>query len=114
MKLVGLASVVTALAVAVAGCGGSESSENASSPSAQAAPSGQPRQLDQDTFSQFQHCLEENGVTLPNRGQRGEPPTGQQGGGPPAIGEEARQAFEACGESLPSRPQGQGDFGFND
>lgn len=103
MKLAGVSAFAAALALAVAGCGGSDTSatESASSAPAQSAPSGQPPQFDQDAFTQLRQCLEENGVTLPSPGQQGAPPSGMQGG-PPTLSEDAQKAFEACGEYLPS------------
>jgi hypothetical protein len=55
----------------------------------------------QSGFDQFRQCLENQGVTLPDRG-RGERP---------ALTDSLRRAFEACRQYLPERPSGGPGFG---
>jgi hypothetical protein len=72
---------VAGASIALAACGSSSGSGSASSTTASA---GQGQSADQSpAFKKFQDCLKDNGVTLPNRGQR---PGGGQGYGygPPA------------------------------
>ena len=57
-----------------------------------------PALADDGDFGQFRTCLEEHGVTLPERGQqRRAQPDG-----------DLRSAFEACRRYLPGRPFGPG------
>jgi hypothetical protein len=70
---------VAGASIALAACGSSSGSGSATSTSAAA---GQGR-TQGAAFQKFQDCLKDNGVTLPDRGQR---PGGGNGYGPPAGG----------------------------
>jgi hypothetical protein len=75
---------VAGASIALAACGSSSGSNDASSTNSSA---GQSQGTDQSAaFKTFQACLKDNGVTLPDRGQR---PSGGQGNGygPPAGGD---------------------------
>jgi hypothetical protein len=70
---------VAGASIVLAACGSSSGGSSASSTTASA---GQGQSADRSAaFQKFQDCLKDNGVTLPNRGQR---PGGGQGYGPPA------------------------------
>jgi hypothetical protein len=70
---------VAGASIALAACGSSSGGDSASSAGASA---GQGQGTSQNAaFKKFQDCLKDNGVTLPDRGQR---PGGGQGYGPPA------------------------------
>lgn len=73
---------VAGASIALAACGSSSGGGSASSTSSSA---GQGQRTDQTAaFKKFQDCLKDNGMTLPDRGQR---PGGGQGYGPPAGGD---------------------------
>ena len=95
MKVMALASLLTALAVLAAGCGSTKKTTSAS------FQGGGPPQVDRQAFAQFQQCLQDHGVSLPNgRPQGGQP--GQR----PSFDAKTQKAFRACSQYLPSRPQG--------
>ena len=99
MKALLLASLVTAMALLLAGCG--SSGNDAGGAAAQAGQGGQPPQQNQQAFERFQQCLEDNGVTLPSgRPQGGQP--GQR----PTLDAKTQEALSACRQYLPSPPQG--------
>lgn len=98
MRMIALAAIVSALLLAVVGCG----SNNASSASSTGEPSGG----NQQAFAQFRQCLEAHGVTPPSR-----PPQGGQQGQRPSFDAKTQAAFQACSQYRPARPQGQGGFG---
>jgi hypothetical protein len=70
---------VAGASIALAACG-SSSGDSASSTNASAGQGQQPAGTQSAAFKKFQDCLKDNGVTLPDRGQR---PGGGQGYGPP-------------------------------
>jgi hypothetical protein len=75
---------VAGASIALAACGSSSGGGSASSTNSSSGPG---QSTDQSAaFKKFQDCLKDNGVTLPNRGQR---PGGGQGYGygPPAGGD---------------------------
>ncbi|MES1193201.1 MAG: hypothetical protein ABUM26_02675, partial [Solirubrobacterales bacterium] len=69
---------VAGASIVLAACGSSSGGDSASSAS---AGQGQGNANQSAAFKKFQQCLKDNGVTLPDRGQR---PDGGQGYGPPA------------------------------
>jgi hypothetical protein len=97
MKMIALGAIVTALLLAVVGCG----SSNASS----ASSTGQPSGGNQQAFAQFRQCLEAHGVTPPSR-----PPQRGQPGQRPTFDANTQAAFQACSQYRPAGPQGQGGF----
>ena len=105
MKALVPASLLTALALLVAGCGSSKNTA-ATFPTGQG---GQPPQANQQAFQRFQQCLQDHGATLPSgRLQGGQP--GQR----PNFDSKTQKAFRACSQYLPSRPQGGfGGQGFD-
>ena len=74
---------VAGASIALAACGSSSGSNSASSAGASTGQ-GQSGTNQSGAFKKFQDCLKDNGVTLPDRGQR---PGGGQGYGPPAGGD---------------------------
>ncbi len=56
------------------------------------------------SFEEFRQCLQDQGVTLPDPGERSQ---GQR----PALSDTLRRAFEACRQYLPARPSGGPGFG---
>jgi hypothetical protein len=73
---------VAGASIAIAACGSSSGGDSASGAGASAGQ-GQTSTNQSAAFKKFQDCLKDNGVTLPDRGQR---PGGGQGygDGPPA------------------------------
>jgi hypothetical protein len=102
MRMIALAAIVTALALAVVGCG---SSKTASSTS-QSSASRQPSAGNQQAFTRLRQCLEAHGVKPPSG-----PPQGRQQGQPPSFDANTQAAMQACRQYLPARPQGQAGFG---
>ena len=98
-----------ALVVGLSACGGgssSNASDSGTSSTANAGPGG--LQLTDEQRS----CIEGKGVTIPSGGSGGQPPSG----GPPSGGangqdfQKMQQAMQDCGVSIPSGPQGGGNF----
>ena len=82
----------------MAGCSSSKNSAGAAS---QAGRGGQPPQLNQQAFARFQQCLQDHGVTLPSgRPQVANPASARR------FDAKTQEAFRACRQYLPSRPQG--------
>jgi hypothetical protein len=123
-----LATPLSALAivgasVALVACG---SSDDSSTGGASAGKTGTTRAngTQSAAFAKYQQCLKDNGVTLPDRGQRGAssttpPAGGAPGGGAPGAGapggmpggvdsEKFQKAQTACAKL---RPQGMGQGG---
>lgn len=89
-------ALMAALALAgglAAGCGGGDESNGDAGSGAQDAPSRAPQGAPAG-IEEFQSCLEEQGVELPEPGSGGAPP-GQD------MSAEAQNAFEACQDKLP-------------
>jgi hypothetical protein len=101
MRALALAGALLALALPLAGCGASGSS-NASRATPQSAPTGQPPQIDRQAFSKLRACLKRHGVTLPSGAPQGQPGQGQQ----PTLDAKTQKAIQACSQYLPSQPQG--------
>ena len=95
---------VAGASIALAACGSSSGGGSASSTNASA---GQGQRTDQSAaFEKFQDCLKDNGVTLPDRGQRpggGQPPAGAPPAGGFADNPKLQAAMKACAKL---RPQG--------
>lgn len=118
---------VAGASIALAACGSSSGSGSAASTGASAAGQGQGG--DQSAaFKRFQDCLEDNGVTLPDRGRRpggtggygppaggGTPPTGTPpaGGGTPPTGTSATPPTGADGSPPAGGAPGAGGFADN-
>jgi hypothetical protein len=121
------ALAVAGASFALAACGSSDSSSSTSTTAAAGAQNGTARNAD---FQKYQQCLKDNGVTLPDRGNRnGGPPSGTApssttppngdgtppqggfpgGGGAPA-GVDATKFKKAQTACAKLRPQG-GGFG---
>jgi hypothetical protein len=96
VKALSLVSLTIALAFLVAGCSSSKDSAGAASQ----AGRKQPPQPNQQAFERFQQCLQDHGVTLP----RGRPQDGQPGQRP-TLDAKTKEAFRACRQYVPSRPQ---------
>lgn len=105
---------VAGASIALAACGSSSGNGSASSANAAARQGQQPAGTQSAAFKKFQDCLKDNGVTLPDRGQR--PGGGQGYGTPPAGGApgaggfadnpKLQAAMKACAKL---RPQGLGN-----
>ena len=87
-----LMAVLALTAGVAAGCGGDDdssgSADSGAQPSGSEAPPGAPAGIEE-----FQACLAEQGVELPDRGS-GPPPEGGMSG-------HTQRAFEACRDELP-------------
>ena len=104
ISAIAVAMLTTGAIVFAAGSGDSDSSAEAA-----------------DGFQAFQNCLEEHGVDapVPPSGDAGAPPQGgdfPDGGAPPdssgappqgaPFGDADQEAFQACGDLMPSPPDG--------
>ena len=100
-RLLTVTAAIGAIAAAVAGCGGSDAATGST--------------IDTAALQQFQSCLSEYGVEMP---QGGAPPSGGQppSGGFPGQGrspsKKMQKAFAACQQYAPQAPAGGPPGGF--
>jgi hypothetical protein len=100
---------VAGASIALVACGGSSGSGSAASTGASAG--GQGQGADQSAaFKKFQDCLKDNGVTLPDRGQRA---GAGDGYGPPAGGTNATPPTGTNGAPPTGTAPGAGGFAGN-
>ena len=89
-----LMMALTLSAGVTAGCGGGDESSGSGDSNAQGAPSEAPQGAPAG-IEEFQSCLEDQGVDLPEPGSGEAPPPGQN------LSAESQKALEACQDKLP-------------
>jgi hypothetical protein len=120
---------VAGASIALVACGGSSGGNSAAAGGGATSTTGQ-NGTQSAAFQKFQQCLKDNGVTLPDRGNRqgggygppaggGQPPTSTNGTPPagaapggPGFGQgdaKTQKAMQACAKY---RPQGAGRGGY--
>lgn len=95
---------IAGASIALVACGSSDSSSSGGGGASTNASNG--NTTPNAAFEKYRQCLEDNGVTLPDRGRR---PNGGPGGGQPDA--KTQKAMEACAKLRPQFRGGDGDGG---
>jgi hypothetical protein len=123
-----LAGIGIAGAVMFAGACGGNSGGGASSTTSAAAPAGKSAGAPDGPMAAYRQCMEQHGVTMPQRGAGGQRPSGAPGGRPSgtpgvrpsgfpggmqSMSPQQQAAAKACASVAPQRGQGGSGGGQN-